>query len=36
MKDMTPWQILKGLIAIGAIWPLACSVWAVLLLQRRS
>lgn len=36
MKDMTPCQILKGLMLTGATLPLACFVLAVLLLQRRS
>lgn len=34
MNGMTTWQIMKGLTAIGATWPLAYLVWVMLVLQR--
>lgn len=36
MKDLNVWDIAKGLIITGVMWPLALSTVVILLLQRRA
>lgn len=36
MKDLNVWDLAKGLIVTGVMWPLALSAMVILLLQRRS